>query len=280
MTTRFYLLSLKCQIYFLWSLRSSQVANRGILISMQKSCSQCGEGFEITDRDTELLAKISPTFSGKTFSIPTPTFCFDCRLQRRLAFYNARSLYRRTCDLTEKSIVSVYSPDKPWKVYEKDAWYSDQWDPLSFGRDVDLTKSFLEQFEELMHDVPLPSLSVLGGNVNSEYTNDNLHVKNSYLIFDGEQAENGYYGHTFVKIKDSMDFLHLNESELCYECIHCYKGYNLFYCSHSHNCSDSWFLQDCIGCKNCFGCVNLRQKEYCIFNEQKTKEEYRQFMKQ
>ena len=41
------------------------------------------------------------------------------------------------------------------------------------------------------------------------------------------------------------------------------------------SCTDSWFLQDCIGCTSCFGCTGLRSKSYCIFNEQYTKEEYK-----
>jgi hypothetical protein len=34
------------------------------------------------------------------------------------------------------------------------------------------------------------------------------------------------------------------------------------------------FLSDCRNCSNCFGCWNLRNKKYCIFNEQFSKEEY------
>jgi hypothetical protein len=34
------------------------------------------------------------------------------------------------------------------------------------------------------------------------------------------------------------------------------------------------------GCKNCFGCVGLYQKQYCMFNEQLTKEEFENRLKQ
>src|SRR3989338_7860721 len=40
------------------------------------------------------------------------------------------------------------------------------------------------------------------------------------------------------------------------------------------------FLIDCRNCQNCFGCVGLRNKQYCWFNEQITKDEYAQRLAQ
>ena len=247
---------------------------------MLKTCAQCGSAFDITDEDLALLDKVSPVVGDKKFALPPPTMCFHCRLQRRLAFYNARSLYHRKCDLTKQPIVSIYSPDKPFTVYERRAWYGDGWDPLEYGMDFDFSRPFCDQFRALMETVPLLSLAVLSDNVNSEFTNDNLALKNCYLIFDGERAEECLYGHTFAGIKSCLDFVVLTDCELCYECIHCENCYNCKYARYSINCSDSWFLRDCISCKYCFGCANLRQRKFCIFNEQKTKEEYGAFMRQ
>jgi hypothetical protein len=130
----------------------------------------------------------------------------------------------------------------------------------------------------LLRTVPLLGRVALSDNVNSDYTNDNQYLKNCYLTFDGERGEDSYYGHMFAGAKDCIDFLGMVESELCYESVHCTKSYGLRYARYCVNCSDSWFLRDCIGCSQCFGCANLRQKKYCIFNEQKTKEEYEAFM--
>ncbi|MBU1017593.1 hypothetical protein KKA33_01030 [Patescibacteria group bacterium] len=234
-----------------------------------KNCKNCNTGFQITDEDRRLL---------KMFDAPDPNLCFPCRLQRRMAFYNRRRLYKRKCDLTGKPIISIFSPDKPFKAYETRNWYSDKWDPMEYGRDFDFSKPFFEQFHGLLLDVPQNALAVLGDNVNSDYTNDNYKLKNCYLVFDGEQAENAYYGETFVGLKDCIDFLFLYQSELCYECAVCDNCYNLNYSRFCKNCSDSWFLRDCIGCKNCFGCANLHQKEYHLFNEPKTKKEYEKFL--
>ena len=64
---------------------------------MQKQCQNCKKEFEIASEDQEFYAKIS---------VPTPTFCSDCRLQRRMVFANERTLYKRNCDLCKDSIVS------------------------------------------------------------------------------------------------------------------------------------------------------------------------------
>jgi len=51
------------------------------------------------------------------YNIPSPTLCPECRSQRRLAWRNRRNMYRRTCDASGKNIISMFSPDKPYKVY-------------------------------------------------------------------------------------------------------------------------------------------------------------------
>ena len=97
-----------------------------------KVCKQCNIKFDITDKDLEFYEKISPKFNKKIYRIPTPTLCPDCRQQRRLSFRNERNLYKRKCDATSKNIISMYSPDKPHKVYEKDVWWGNKWDPTMY----------------------------------------------------------------------------------------------------------------------------------------------------
>jgi len=95
-------------------------------------------------------------------------------------FRNERKLYRRVCDFSGKEIISIYSPDKTYKVYDQKIRWSDQWDPIDYGRDFDFTKSFTEQFDELMHQVPQVSLYV-ANNENSDYANYATLCKNCYL---------------------------------------------------------------------------------------------------
>jgi len=79
-------------------------------------------------------------------------------------------------------MISIYSPDKLYKVYDQDIWWSDKWDSLDYGKEFDFNKSFFEQFDSLMKDVPL--LSIINKNAhNSQYNNYSLNNKNCYLTF-------------------------------------------------------------------------------------------------
>src|SRR3989339_1898734 len=173
---------------------------------MNKVCKQCGSEFEITDEDIKYYDSISPTFDGQKFQIPTPKFCPPCRQQHRLAMRNERSLYHRKCDLTGKEIVSIYSQESPYKVYDQDVWWGDKWDPFEYGRDFDFSKTFDENFKDLYRDVPHMSLYTINCE-NSYYTNYALEQKNCYLIFGGGTNEDCLYGKFISKCKDCVDCL-------------------------------------------------------------------------
>lgn len=246
---------------------------------MQKTCKNCTQQFEVTDGDLKFYDKVSPIINGKKHSVPPPLLCPDCRQQRRLAFRNERMLYHNKCNLCGESMITIYSPDKKSPVYCTGCWWGDKWDSMEYGRDFDFSKPFFKQIKELWDVVPKLGLLVLGDNENSDYTHDNYKLKNCYLTFDGEQAVDCYYGETFDHLKDSVDFLAVKQSELLYECINCQNCYNVMYSRFSYNCSESAFLDNCIGCKNCFGCANLHQKEFYIFNKQYSPEEYKKKVK-
>ncbi len=241
---------------------------------MQNICAQCSTKFEITKEDLDFYEKVSPEFDGKKYLIPAPMECYDCRQQRRLAMRNERKLYSRACDLCKKNIISIYSPDKANTVFCPACWWGDSWDALSYGRPFDFNRPFFDQFMDLWRVVPKISSLTLGDNINSDYSHDGYRLKNCYLIFDGEQAEDCYYGELYGLIRDCCDFLYLKECELCYECIHCNKCFDLRYSRYCNNCSSSSFLLDCNSCTNCIGCANLVQKEYCIFNQQYSKQDF------
>ena len=70
-----------------------------------------------------------------------------------------RNLYKRKCDATRESIISMYSPDKKYRVYKQDFWWSDTWDALDYGKNFDFEKNFFEQIGALIKVVPKLSLS-------------------------------------------------------------------------------------------------------------------------
>lgn len=208
-----------------------------------------------------------------------PTLCPEERQRRRLSWRNETNLYKRKSDLSATEMISIFSEDKPYTVYSSEEWFGDKWDAMDYGQAFDFKRTFSDQFAELHLKVPKLSLIVLGDNINSDFTHDAYRLKNCYFTFDGEQAVDCLYGETFVLIKNSLDFLYLTSSELCYECVNCSDCYNLSFSSFCHNCSNSAFLQDCTGCKDCFGCSNLKQKQYYIANKPYSREDYERITK-
>ncbi len=228
-----------------------------------RTCQNCKRGFPITPADLDFYKKLA---------VPPPTFCPDCRLQRRMMWRNERTLYKRVCAGTQKDIITVYAPDKPFTVYDREYWWGDAWDAMQYGRDYDFSKPFFVQFRELQEAVPRASVNA-NFVMNSDYCNYVGDVKNCYLCFGSIATEDCLYGSPYES-KHCVDSHIVRESEYCYECI---DGEKLSRCLMTQDCASSFDLTYCFDCKNCqdcIGCVGLRNKKYCIFNQEYSKEEY------
>ncbi len=207
------------------------------------------------------------------FKLPAPRLTDPLERQKlRLSFRNERHLHKRKCDLTGKGMISAYAPDAPFPVYQKDEWWTDRWDPLTFGLDFDFSKTFTENYKKLMVKVPRMSLSVTN-NINSEYVNYAADVKNCYLVYGTIVSEDCYYGNPYYS-KDCVDNTILRNSELCYECIDSEHLYNCDHCQDSQNCRDCKYCYDARQCQNCAFCVGIRNAKYHILNKEYSKEEY------
>ncbi len=233
-----------------------------------KTCQNCKKDFTIDEADFGFYEQMK---------VPPPTWCPDCRLQRRLSFRNDRSLYKITCALCKKDTFSTVAPGGPYTVYCMKCAYSDEWDPSSYGREYDFSKSFFQQFKELFANVPMRALFISDSMerlVNSEYTNMVSNLKNCYLIYNSDYSESCQYGTEIESCKDCVDGIMIDSCESSYSCVNCQKCYRAFHCVDCEASSDIWFSRNLSGCQNCFGCVNLRNKNYYIFNEPYSKEEY------
>ncbi|PIR48585.1 hypothetical protein COU80_02645 [Candidatus Peregrinibacteria bacterium CG10_big_fil_rev_8_21_14_0_10_55_24] len=242
---------------------------------MQQTCAQCGSSFEITDDDLKFYEHVSPVFGGKRYSIPSPTRCPDCRQQRRLAICNEFNLYPGKCDLCGKETIVQFEPSDTRTIYCRDCWHSDKWNACDFGRDIDFTRPFFEQFKELRDSLPAQGLDMQGNVVNCDYIHYAGSSKNCYLIMHADFCEDCYYGYGFKKNTSCVDGFYNLHCELSYDCVDCHKCYHLVGSQECLNCNTGAFLRDCIGCNNCFLCVGLREKEFCFENEQLTKDEYK-----
>jgi hypothetical protein len=229
-----------------------------------KSCQNCKNDFIIEEEDFNFYRKID---------VPTPTFCPACRAQRRMAFRNERKLFKVTDALTGQTILSTYPKESGRRIITRDAWLGDGWDGMDFGQEYDFSKSFFEQQQELEKKVYMYNFNVIKM-INSPYAFNATGLKNSYLVVNASYSEDCMYGNAVDYCKDCVDNSHIQESERCYESFWLRKCYQCYFTIMSADSRNMWFSRDCLGCNDCFGCANLRNKSYCIFNKQYSKDEY------
>ena len=230
-----------------------------------RQCQNCKAEFTIEPDDFNFYQKIK---------VPAPTFCPECRMQRRTVFRNERTLYRRKCDLCNNAIIAMYPENTSFPVYCYTCWISDKWDALEYGMDFDFTKPFFEQFRRLFLTVPRIALECYQ-NENTTYSNYTWICKNTYLSPSTLFSENVAYSRTAYYAKDALDCSNLYNSELCYDAVIADKCSHCGYIVNSSECIDSYFLFDCIDCGNCFMSANIRHKSYVFRNQQLSKEEYK-----
>ena len=242
--------------------------------SSYRTCPTCRRLFAPLLDEDFFLERISPLVIGEAYHITPPSLCPSCRAIRRLSFRNERNLFRRVSDATQKDIISMYHPQSPFIIYESEVWWENGWDAKSFGRPVDFTRGFFNQFRDLQRVVPRVSL-IQRNSENSEYTNICAFNKDCYLLIESSNNERCLYGYWLQNSKDSVDCAYTYESERCYETVDCSRCYRVHFAEQCEGCSDSAFLYNCIGCTHCFGCVNQWHKKFCYFNENLTESEYR-----
>ncbi len=173
----------------------------------------------------------------------------------------------------------MYNPSSPYTVYCHECWYSDKWDPFSYGQDYDSQKPFFEQLGELMKRVPKVTTYTddYAKNVNSEYINfagSKDGVKNCYLLFNSGSCEDVMYSRGVRYCRDSSDGYYGAYHELCYETVNVHKSSGIIFGQNVSGSVDSMFALNLSGCQDCFGCVNLRHKTRHFFNEPLSKNDY------
>jgi len=235
-----------------------------------KTCQNCKRNFTIEPEDFLFYEKIK---------VPPPTFCPECRMQRRMAWRNERTLHRNKCGKSGQSVISCFSKDSPFTIYERDIWWGDDWNPLNFGQKYNFSKPFFTQFRNLLEKVPHPNLFI-GKCVNTFYGNYIGEFRNAYLVSASWEGENVSYASRCNYCKDSMDMFATTHCQFCYGDVTTINCYETFFSQNADSCNSSYFLYDCRNCINCFGCTNLRNKSNCMWNEQLTKEEYDKKLKE
>jgi len=232
-----------------------------------KNCQNCKKDFTIEPDDFNFYEKIK---------VPPPTWCPQCRLIRRSVWRNEHSLFRRQDGAKNnlETLISIYHPDAKIITYDKEMWWSDKWNPCDYGMEYDFSRTFFDQFKELMENVPHIAL-LDPRSVNSRFCHYTSEMKNTYLVSAAWSSEDCMYCNRLWHCKFTHDSYTCFNTEFGYENVMCTESSRLFFSRESEGCMDSYFLYDCRNCSNCILCNNLRNKSYCIENIQYTKEEYK-----
>ena len=233
--------------------------------SENKICQNCKNGFIVRPDDFSFYKKIN---------VPSPTFCPECRMIRRMLWRNVRSLYKRNCGLCNKSLISMYGQMSNAPVYCRECWNGDVWSPFVYGKEYDFSKNFFVQLKELFNIVPRFYAYHTRSLIRSEFTNFSGDNKDCYLAYSIIDCENILYSEVIDKSKNSMDCYSVQKIDNCSYNIDCEGNYNSHYAIESRSCIDSYFIYDCVNCSNCCLSSNLRNQSYVFKNVKLSKEEY------
>ena len=232
--------------------------------SETKACQNCKKDFTIEPDDFVMYEK---------FDLPSPVMCPQCRIKYLLAFWTFGRFRIAKSALSGKTIITVLPESVPFPIYDRAEFVSDEWDPLTYGKDYDQSRPFIEQLVELQSEVPHPHQTGIK-NFNSDGTDDTWESKDAYLTRSAFLLESVNYGYRVIGCKNSIDLTFCWYLERSYDCFFCFKSYDLKYSFNSRDCLNGSFLYDCRNCQDCFMSWNLRNQKYCILNQPYSKDEY------
>jgi len=174
-------------------------------------------------------------------------------------------------------MISILSPDGPYKVVTQEEWWSDSFDATHYAAGYDPTTDFFSQMKSLNLRVPHQPLASINAE-NSDYVNFAINVKDCYLVYGTVDAEGCLYCKAVSSGKDVLDGLALRKCDLCYEGIASEGCYECSHFTDCKSCTNCFFIEACESCKNCALCFGLHRKEYHILNKPVSKAAYEAFI--
>lgn len=172
--------------------------------------------------------------------------------------------------------------------YKKYCIFNKQYSKEEYFKEVERLKKedpqvLWEQMLVLKKQVPHPASTQVDSD-NCPYGESISASKESYWCFNADNMEKCGYIFNGGNMEYCWDQLFSggkdNGMQRCYEMTYCNGSYDCAFCDQvrdSRNCYYSSYLANCT---DCFGCVGLTNKKYCILNNQLTKEQYEQAVRE
>lgn len=139
-------------------------------------------------------------------------------------------------------------------------------------------KTFFNELQHLLYSQPKAE-TLVRNSENCFYGDHIYNSKNLSYCFDTSASSDALYLFDSHMVANSMDCDYTVESESCYESVDLFKCFNCYYGDKLDNTRDTMYCSNLSNCHNMFGCTNLKNKSYCIFNRQFTKDEYDKLVK-
>jgi len=103
-----------------------------------------------------------------------------------------------------------------------------------------------------------------------------INCKNCFHTFEGWESEDCSYN---VSCDHSKDIHHCYSAgwpacELVYRSSVTRGSTDIAFCYYTWSSNNLRYCDSCVSCADCFGCIGLHHKQYCILNQQYTKEDY------
>ncbi len=234
--------------------------------------------FTVTDQEITLLEKLSPVIWWEKFPIPLPTLSPEIRLERKLPYKNYLTLFKRQDRETGETLISSYPPDSEYTVYSQPRWWSENWDPLSYGREYDPSRSITDQIVQIWKTVPVPVPALDNAYLqseNSNYMNGCGPSKDCYLTSNSAYNEKCLYGWFIFKSENILDANYITECENCSYSQHLWKCYDVHSSWDTSSSSHSEYLYSCDGCQYILGWVWLKNQKYQILGNPCSSEDYK-----
>jgi len=202
--------------------------------------------------------------------------CYNCRYSQRLN--NCTDCYY-SIDLTACSNCLFCSNLKHKeyhihnKKYSKED-YEKELQKYDFGS-WEKSKQYWQEFVELKNN----SIVKFANNVNCDNCSgdDLTNCKDVKYSFSQKRSEHSKYSLRGVNDKYCYDYMG-GDIEWGYEFLSSGYGSSILFCYLEERSANLAYCISCFGCRDCFGCVGLKNKQYCVFNKEYSKESYEAFV--
>ena len=135
-----------------------------------------------------------------------------------------------------------------------------------------------EKAQEILDQMKKERIHKYANIVNSEgCTGDFIqHCKDCVDCYDMNDSRDCRYVIVGVELKDVYDCSNMYvKPELNYQVLGTIETFHVAFSLYVFHSQNILYSEQIFNSKDCFGCVGLKHKQYCIFNKQYTKEEYK-----